>query len=40
MRNVGDVLDPEVLARRKAKIEAEERKKEERVARKKKRESK
>lgn len=36
MRNVGDVLDPEVLARRKAKIEAEERKAEERAARRKK----
>ncbi len=33
MRNVGDVLDPEVLARRKAKIEAEERRKEEHEAR-------
>lgn len=37
MRNVGDVLDPEVLARRKAKIEAEERREEEREARRKKR---
>ena len=37
MRNVGDVLDPEVLARRKAKIEAEERRKEEREERNKKR---
>ncbi|MBK8499521.1 MAG: monofunctional biosynthetic peptidoglycan transglycosylase [Flavobacteriales bacterium] len=36
MRNVGDVLDPEVLARRKAKIEAEERREEEREARRKK----
>jgi monofunctional glycosyltransferase len=37
MRNVGDVLDPEVLARRKAKIEAEERRDEERRARREKR---
>ncbi len=36
MRNVGDVLDPAVLARRKAKIEAEERREEERAARRKK----
>jgi len=36
MRNVGDVLDPEVLARRKMKIEAEERRKKEREARRKK----
>ncbi len=36
MRHVGDVLDPEVLARRKAKNEAEERKAEERAARRKK----
>ena len=33
MRNVGDVLDPEVLARRKAKIAAEELKEEAREAR-------
>lgn len=33
MRNVGDVLDPAVLARRKAKIEAEEERKAEREAR-------
>ena len=37
MRNVGDVLDPEVLARHKARIEAEERREEEGEARREKR---
>jgi hypothetical protein len=33
MRNIGDVLDPEVRAGRERKIEEEERRKEEREAR-------